>query len=56
MVKSGMGDRDWRPFVYGGLASCVAEFGKPQKKNDFLKVVLFTVFSFDLARLLVLEY
>lgn len=26
--KSGMGDRDWRPFVYGGLASCVAEFGK----------------------------
>lgn len=25
--KSGMGDRDWRPFVYGGLASCVAEFG-----------------------------
>lgn len=23
----GMGDRDWRPFVYGGLASCVAEFG-----------------------------
>ncbi|XP_060517003.1 mitochondrial uncoupling protein Bmcp isoform X2 [Cylas formicarius] len=22
-----MGDRDWRPFVYGGLASCVAEFG-----------------------------
>lgn len=27
MVKSGMGERDWRPFVYGGLASCVAEFG-----------------------------
>ncbi|CAG9766027.1 unnamed protein product [Ceutorhynchus assimilis] len=27
MVNSGMGDRDWRPFVYGGLASCVAEFG-----------------------------
>ncbi|XP_066256972.1 mitochondrial uncoupling protein Bmcp [Euwallacea similis] len=27
MVKSGMGDRDWRPFVYGGLASCIAEFG-----------------------------
>lgn len=26
--ESGMGDRDWRPFVYGGLASCVAEFGK----------------------------
>ncbi|KAK9879798.1 hypothetical protein WA026_006858 [Henosepilachna vigintioctopunctata] len=22
-----MGDRDWRPFVYGGLASCVAELG-----------------------------
>ncbi|CAH0603575.1 unnamed protein product [Chrysodeixis includens] len=22
-----MGDRDWRPFVYGGLASIVAEFG-----------------------------
>ncbi|XP_017784331.1 PREDICTED: kidney mitochondrial carrier protein 1 [Nicrophorus vespilloides] len=22
-----MGERDWRPFVYGGLASCVAEFG-----------------------------
>jgi len=22
-----MGQRDWRPFVYGGLASCTAEFG-----------------------------
>ncbi|KAK7873949.1 hypothetical protein R5R35_012959 [Gryllus longicercus] len=22
-----MGRRDWRPFVYGGLASCTAEFG-----------------------------
>lgn len=22
-----MGDRDWRPFIYGGVASCVAEFG-----------------------------
>uniref|UniRef100_A0A1B6BW30 Mitochondrial carrier protein n=1 Tax=Clastoptera arizonana TaxID=38151 RepID=A0A1B6BW30_9HEMI len=22
-----MGDRDWKPFVYGGLASCFAEFG-----------------------------
>ncbi|KAK9510834.1 hypothetical protein O3M35_005534 [Rhynocoris fuscipes] len=22
-----MGERDWRPFVYGGLASCAAEFG-----------------------------
>lgn len=22
-----MGDSDWRPFIYGGLASCVAEFG-----------------------------
>ncbi|XP_028127899.1 mitochondrial uncoupling protein Bmcp [Diabrotica virgifera virgifera] len=22
-----MGQRDWRPFVYGGIASCVAEFG-----------------------------
>lgn len=22
-----MGERDWRPFVYGGFASCVAEFG-----------------------------
>lgn len=22
-----MGDQNWRPFVYGGLASCVAEFG-----------------------------
>ncbi|XP_019867523.1 mitochondrial uncoupling protein Bmcp [Aethina tumida] len=27
MVNSGMGERDWRPFVYGGLASCAAEFG-----------------------------
>ncbi|XP_018563241.1 mitochondrial uncoupling protein Bmcp [Anoplophora glabripennis] len=27
MVGSGMGDRDWRPFIYGGIASCVAEFG-----------------------------
>lgn len=24
-----MGDRDWRPFIYGGLASITAEFGKP---------------------------
>ncbi|EFA03336.1 mitochondrial uncoupling protein Bmcp [Tribolium castaneum] len=24
---SGISKRDWRPFVYGGLASCVAEFG-----------------------------
>lgn len=23
-----MGDRDWRPFIYGGIASCVAEFGE----------------------------
>lgn len=23
-----MAERDWRPFVYGGLASCAAEFGK----------------------------
>ncbi|RZF43034.1 hypothetical protein LSTR_LSTR001212 [Laodelphax striatellus] len=22
-----MGERDWRPFIYGGLASCTAEFG-----------------------------
>lgn len=22
-----MGERDWRPFLYGGLASCTAEFG-----------------------------
>ncbi|XP_023017735.1 uncoupling protein Bmcp mitochondrial [Leptinotarsa decemlineata] len=22
-----MGDRGWKPFVYGGIASCVAEFG-----------------------------
>ncbi|CAH1104687.1 unnamed protein product [Psylliodes chrysocephalus] len=22
-----MGERDWRPFIYGGVASCVAEFG-----------------------------
>ncbi|XP_024215288.1 mitochondrial uncoupling protein Bmcp isoform X3 [Halyomorpha halys] len=22
-----MGERDWRPFVYGGLASCIAELG-----------------------------
>ena len=26
-VWRGMADRDWRPFVYGGLASCAAEFG-----------------------------
>ncbi|XP_033609205.1 mitochondrial uncoupling protein Bmcp isoform X2 [Cryptotermes secundus] len=25
--QSGMGDRDWQPFVYGGLASVTAEFG-----------------------------
>lgn len=28
-----MGDRDWRPFVYGGLASCAAEFGKYAKNS-----------------------
>lgn len=22
-----MGENDWRPFVYGGLSSCTAEFG-----------------------------
>jgi hypothetical protein len=22
-----MGSKDWQPFVYGGLASCTAEFG-----------------------------
>ncbi|KAK4880369.1 hypothetical protein RN001_008515 [Aquatica leii] len=27
MVVKVTGDKDWRPFVYGGLASCVAEFG-----------------------------
>lgn len=30
-LNGGMGvgavERDWRPFVYGGLASCTAEFG-----------------------------
>ncbi|XP_047107357.1 mitochondrial uncoupling protein Bmcp [Schistocerca piceifrons] len=26
-AESGMGEADWRPFVYGGLASCAAEFG-----------------------------
>lgn len=25
--EGGMGDKDWQPFVYGGLASCTAEFG-----------------------------
>ncbi|XP_067007359.1 mitochondrial uncoupling protein Bmcp isoform X2 [Anabrus simplex] len=25
--RSGMGEGDWQPFVYGGLASCAAEFG-----------------------------
>jgi len=25
--QNGMGGRDWQPFVYGGLASCTAEFG-----------------------------
>ncbi|KAF5277692.1 hypothetical protein FQR65_LT03672 [Abscondita terminalis] len=27
MVVKVTGDKDWRPFIYGGLASCVAEFG-----------------------------
>jgi hypothetical protein len=31
--QSGMGDRDWQPFVYGGLASCIAEFGMCSNKN-----------------------
>lgn len=31
-MNSGMGERDWRPFVYGGLASCTAEFGKNRLK------------------------
>ncbi|CAG2057173.1 unnamed protein product [Timema podura] len=26
-AKSGMGEGGWKPFVYGGLASCTAEFG-----------------------------
>jgi hypothetical protein len=29
--KGGMGDKDWQPFVYGGLASCTAEFGMFEK-------------------------
>lgn len=29
----GMGDRDWRPFIYGGLASITAEFGKLHRKG-----------------------
>jgi hypothetical protein len=29
-----MGDRDWQPFVYGGLASCTAEFGMCSNKNS----------------------
>lgn len=29
-----MGLNDWRPFIYGGLASCVAEFGKFIFSND----------------------
>lgn len=28
-----MGDRDWRPFIYGGLASIVAEFGENTNYN-----------------------
>jgi hypothetical protein len=28
-----MGSRDWQPFVYGGLASCTAEFGMCSNKN-----------------------
>lgn len=30
-----MGDRDWRPFIYGGLASIVAEFGKETYRFNF---------------------
>lgn len=40
-----MANRDWRPFVYGGLASCIAEFGmflllsiKQLIKDSFLQV------------------
>lgn len=29
-----MSGLNWKPFVYGGLASIVAEFGKNLKKND----------------------
>lgn len=34
-----MGDRDWRPFVYGGLASCVAEFGNVLFRNLFIEII-----------------
>lgn len=27
VVSGGKGGRDWRPFVFGGLASITAEFG-----------------------------
>lgn len=35
-----MGLNDWRPFIYGGLASCVAEFGKLIFSSDLLDNVL----------------
>lgn len=40
-----MGDRDWRPFIYGGLASITAEFGEsvrqagPEKPTETQTIV-----------------
>ena len=34
--QNGVGNRGWRPFVYGGLASCTAEFGMIDFHTNFL--------------------
>jgi hypothetical protein len=34
--QNGMGNKDWQPFVYGGLASCTAEFGMSDFHTHFL--------------------
>jgi hypothetical protein len=40
--EGGMGNKDWQPFVYGGLASCTAEFGMFAK----ISVVFSSLFWF----------
>lgn len=45
-----MGDRDWRPFVYGGIASCVAEFGELTCSNSNIISGKFSEIFYDLVQ------
>jgi len=38
--QNGKGNSNWRPFVYGGLASCTAEFGM----IDFIPIFYAVIF------------